>query len=302
MHGPHLLAHRLQLHLGGRHARHAQRGEGEEVTGDLVLDEELHEVLRQLDLFGEAFLRQIQQALQLRLDLHHDDAEQGTLQLHCPEGFGKPLLLWGQRLDGILELLRSWDGRQIQGDLQLVLVLQQHRVFGLKAGGGGHVAQEHDEGTELPRPSHQRKLGTGVAGELMAQISVQLRLPREGDLGGRVQRNLHLHFPAAAAGADRLDGLSHFLDPQAALGVMVLGAADWAAEGLWGKGLPEEPPVMEPHVGRKVHGRHLLANCSHQLLPQHGLDVGEHLQPLLHDVEAVEVAQQDVGLQAAEAF
>mmetsp|Transcript_53119 Transcript_53119/g.123815 ORF Transcript_53119/g.123815 Transcript_53119/m.123815 type:complete len:302 (+) Transcript_53119:296-1201(+) len=69
--------------------------EREEVAWDLVLEEKFHDVLRKLDLLREAVVSQVEKLLKLRLDLDHEDAKQGTFQLHRTEGFGEGLLLRG---------------------------------------------------------------------------------------------------------------------------------------------------------------------------------------------------------------
>lgn len=98
-------------------------GKGQEVAGDLILDEELHQVLRELYLLGQAVIGQVQELLELWLYLHDQDSKERALQLHRSKSLGKLLLLRRQRLDSILEFLGSWDRRQFQRDFQLILIL-----------------------------------------------------------------------------------------------------------------------------------------------------------------------------------
>ena len=76
-----------------------------------VLDEHLHEVLGQLNLFCQGTVRKVQHLFHLRLDLDDHNPEQCRGQLHCTEGPTEPLLFLGQGLDGVGELLYRTMGK-----------------------------------------------------------------------------------------------------------------------------------------------------------------------------------------------
>mmetsp|Transcript_49562 Transcript_49562/g.152987 ORF Transcript_49562/g.152987 Transcript_49562/m.152987 type:complete len:344 (-) Transcript_49562:1038-2069(-) len=279
--------------------------EGQQITRNLVLDEELHEILSQLDLFCEAICRQVQYLLQLWLDLDNEDAKQGALKLHGTEGLGKRLLFRRERLDRILELLWRRDGRHAQGDGDLVFVLHDGCMLRLEGGGRGNPTDKHHHGAELPGPSHEGHLCARLVGELVRKKRVEVPLAPEVDVRRGAERELHGVRRCAAsrqrddrrrdAGvAASADGLLLYADGP--LGRMHLGPAHSEAEGDGKVLLGKELAVVEPHVLGKVSRRNLLSDGSDELLAQQALDVVNSSLPLAADLPAVHQHHDQFGL------
>ena len=77
----------------------------------------------------------------MRVHFHNN-----TPHLHLAVGLAEGLLLRRQRLDGVTELLRCWNGLQHEWDGELVLVLDDERVLGpehLGAVEAAHLAGRH---------------------------------------------------------------------------------------------------------------------------------------------------------------
>jgi len=116
-----------------------------------MLDEQLHQVLRQPDLLGQRVVGQVEQPLERGLDLDHQHAEEGARELHAAEGLAEALLLRRERLDRVAELLGRGDGLEHQRDLEVVLVLHDDRRRRLEHVSRGDPSHEQHERAELTR-------------------------------------------------------------------------------------------------------------------------------------------------------
>mmetsp|Transcript_39995 Transcript_39995/g.94935 ORF Transcript_39995/g.94935 Transcript_39995/m.94935 type:complete len:260 (-) Transcript_39995:1313-2092(-) len=163
----------------------------EDVGSDLALDEELRQSLRELDLLGQALRRQVEHALEQRLDLDHADSEEGRLELHRPPRLAKLPLLIRQRLDRILELLRRRDGAQLQRDLECVLVLDDHGMLGFEGVGRHNLAYQNNEAAQLSCLCAKLRLRHPVSAEAVHQPRVQHPIPFELHARRRVNCELH---------------------------------------------------------------------------------------------------------------
>mmetsp|Transcript_3910 Transcript_3910/g.9116 ORF Transcript_3910/g.9116 Transcript_3910/m.9116 type:complete len:344 (-) Transcript_3910:135-1166(-) len=232
----------------------------EQVGGHLVVDEELHQVLGQPDLLGEAVRREVQHLLHLRLDLDDAEAKKRARELHLPEGLCKGLLLWRQRGNGVCKLFWRRHGLQHKGHAQVIAVFDDECSCRLEAVRREHPTNQQHEARELPRTSHQRQALGRLVGEAMHDNGVEVGIPREAHLHCCAERNahgLHRHPPNCHS----LDG--HRSTQGAATTMRWSLDADGA---LWGltraphriaeSTRPElgshELPVVEVHVLRKV--------------------------------------------------
>mmetsp|Transcript_37825 Transcript_37825/g.100521 ORF Transcript_37825/g.100521 Transcript_37825/m.100521 type:complete len:271 (-) Transcript_37825:1548-2360(-) len=148
------------------------RSTSQQVRGDLILDEQLRQVLRQPDLLRQALARQPQQPLELRLDLHNKHGEQRARELHPPERARKVLLLGRQRLDRVAELLGRRDRLHVERDPEVVLVLDNHAVLGLELRRRLDRPHKHDKAAELPRLRTQERLRAPLPAEAVPQPRV----------------------------------------------------------------------------------------------------------------------------------
>mmetsp|Transcript_16499 Transcript_16499/g.46092 ORF Transcript_16499/g.46092 Transcript_16499/m.46092 type:complete len:376 (-) Transcript_16499:3422-4549(-) len=281
------------LHLG------RQRGagtsvEGQQVGRDLVLDEEPHEVLRQLDLLREGVAGEPEQRLQLRLDLHDANAEHGRFQLHAAECLREALLLRRERLDGVLELLGRRHLLEEERDQDFVLVLDDDGVLGVQLARSCHVADDQDEGRELACASGELEVLAAVA-EAVLHPAMQRHAAAQLERGGGVQRDLQRSHCLHAA-AERFDRLHlpirvRALDAQETVR-MVVRAADCMAERL--RSRLEELGVVVPHELVQIVRPDRLADGRHQLGLEHLFDVRHAARVLLPDDSHV-LAEHDDG-------
>mmetsp|Transcript_507 Transcript_507/g.1767 ORF Transcript_507/g.1767 Transcript_507/m.1767 type:complete len:386 (+) Transcript_507:688-1845(+) len=233
---------------------------GEHAGGDLVGDEEVHEVLREADLLREAVLGQVEGLLHLGLQVDHEHAEESALQLQGAEGLGEVLLLGREGVDGILELLRSRNGLEQEVNDNVVLVLDENRGHGLERGGRDNAADHEHEAAELPGPGAQLHRPRGAVVECVHHLRVNEALAEEGYLGGGIEGELHRM--ASLGGVDEGEHLLVVgLEADDALG-RVLCSAHVVAEGAGRELLAEEVPLVEGHELEEVFLRHLLANGS----------------------------------------
>mmetsp|Transcript_4902 Transcript_4902/g.13765 ORF Transcript_4902/g.13765 Transcript_4902/m.13765 type:complete len:284 (-) Transcript_4902:1640-2491(-) len=127
-------------------------GVRDEVGRNLVLDKQGKELLRELDLLGEAVVGQFEELLQLGLDLHDADPEEGALELHGAERLGEPLLLRRERLNSVAELLGRRDLLKHERDFEVILVLHNDGVGGLEEVGPRDAADHHNKAAKLAGP------------------------------------------------------------------------------------------------------------------------------------------------------
>ena len=179
----------LYLHIGRSTAIAVV---GEQVGRDLVLDEQLLEGLRQLDLLGQSAGGQVEQPLQLRLDLHHSDGKHSALELHCPVGLGERPLLRRQRLDRVLELLGRRHRLERQRDPKVVLVLDYDRVHGLERGRRVKLAEHENERRELPCPRRQHESAVPGSLEALREVGVQEPVALDFDRALGVEPHAHV--------------------------------------------------------------------------------------------------------------
>ena len=91
----------------------------QQIARYLIFNEQLHQILRQSDLFGQRVRWQFQQLLHLRFDLHNGDGKQCRFELHRTKGFGKTLHI---------DKLKS---KCIQWNIQQILLVAQERLMKL---------------------------------------------------------------------------------------------------------------------------------------------------------------------------
>lgn len=115
----------------------------------LILQEQSHEVLCELNLLCERVIVEVEELLELWLHLNHHDSKQCRLQLHRSICLCKALLFRWQRCNRILKLLRCWNRLDVQWNLQVVLVLHNDGILGEEQICWCNRSKKNDEWREL---------------------------------------------------------------------------------------------------------------------------------------------------------
>mmetsp|Transcript_21314 Transcript_21314/g.66853 ORF Transcript_21314/g.66853 Transcript_21314/m.66853 type:complete len:612 (-) Transcript_21314:1080-2915(-) len=246
---------------------------GEHGGGDLVLDEEVHQGLGQLDLLGERARVEVEDLLDLRLELDHEHGEESRGELHLPECLAEGSLLGRERLDGVCELLGRRDGLEEERDDHLVLVLDNDGVLGRELIGPDQRADHDQEGRELSRTRRELERRRRAASEGARHVCVRPFLAVKAKSGCTV-REAHLGAGLDAA-THRPRGLAFPANGEAqlAVGEAVGGAAHGEGELRRPELGGEQAPLVVDDVVGEGLGRELLADRCRELIVQQRLKV-----------------------------
>ena len=264
---------------------------------DLVVNKQLQQLLRQLDLLGERAIRQREKLLELRLELDQADREDALLQLHLAERAREALLLRREALDRVTERLGCRERVEEERQHELVLIGQDDRLLRLETIRGTDLAEQQHEARELPRLGHEihgvrrRSCCPTIAAEHVRGIGVRVTLAGEGDRGRCVDRKRHRRAVILLlldAGEDRLAlaaaASAAAVDLDCALRE-VTGSADGVAESLWLELRVEDLLLVELYKLCEV--------LRPQLLADSGEDLGA--QQVLNVIHTIEVRLRDLG-------